>query len=35
MKRLLATLLAVLLLAGGCGGAGGSPDGTAVPAIRY
>jgi len=35
MKRLLASLLALSLLATACGGAGGSPGGTAAPVIRY
>jgi len=35
MKTLLASLLAAILLAGGCGGSGGPNDGTAAPVIRY
>jgi hypothetical protein len=35
MKKVLAGLLAALLLTGACGGAGGSNDGSAVPAVHY
>ncbi len=35
MKRLLASLLATVLLAGACGGPRGSSGGTAAPAIHY